>query len=84
LLVSWLVSGFVSRLLLADDEAGLPEVLQPVPAKQSARESPAARKIVRTLDEALEVVDIGGTSLATRLRVLITLTSLIQTRPLQI
>jgi hypothetical protein len=83
LLVSLLVSVLVSRLLLADDEAGLPEVLQPAPAKQSARESPAAQKTVRTLED-LEIVDIGGTSFATRLRVLITLTSLIQTRPLQI
>jgi hypothetical protein len=81
-MVSLLVSVLVSRLLLADDEAGLPEVLQPVPAKQSARESPAAQT-VRTLEDP-EIVDIGGTSFATRLRVSITLTSLIQTRPLQI
>jgi len=70
-------------LLLADDEAGFPETLQPMPAKPSARESPAAHRTVRALED-LEIVDIGGTSFATRQRVLISLTSLIQTRPLQI
>jgi hypothetical protein len=71
-------------LLLADDEAGFPETLQPMPAKPSARESPAAQKASRTVDDDLDVIDIGGMSFATRLRVLISLTSLIQTRPLQI
>jgi hypothetical protein len=51
----------------AVDETGLPESLQPAPAKHSARESPAAKRIVRTLKD-LEIVDIGGISFATRQR----------------
>jgi len=70
----------VSWLLLADGEAGLPETLQPVPAKQSASDKDAAQKTVYTLED-MEIVDIGDTSFTTRLRVL---RSLLQTRPLQI
>jgi len=73
----------VSGLLLADNDAGLPEFLQPAPARQSASESPIAKRTQRT-PEDLEIVDIGGISFATRLRVLRSLTSLTQTRPLQI
>jgi hypothetical protein len=75
-----IVSLLASGLLLADDEAGLPEFLQPVPAKQSASDKDAAQKTPRTL-EKLEIVDMGGTSFATRLKVL---RSLLQTPPLQI
>ena len=67
-IVSLLVSLLV-WLLLADDEAGLPESLHPIPAKPSASESPIAHKTVRTVgegDELLGMINISGTSFATR------------------
>lgn len=73
----------VSLLPPAEGEAGFPESLQPMPAKQSASESPAVQKTLRTLDD-LEIIDIGYMPFTTRLRVLVRLTSLLQTRRLQI
>jgi hypothetical protein len=72
-IVSLLVPVLASALLFAVDEAGPPESLQPVPAKDSARENPAAKRTLHTLED-LEIVDIGGISFATRQRVLISLT----------
>jgi hypothetical protein len=65
-----LVVSLVVSWLLADDKAGFAEFLQPTAAKLSAIHKVAAEKTARTADDDLDVVDIGGLSFATRLRVL--------------
>jgi hypothetical protein len=55
-------------LPLADDAAGFPETLQPMPAKPSTSDKAAAQKAVRTVENDLDVGDIDDMSFATRLR----------------